>query len=337
MGRALRLLDAVESKKMKHLYLATLIVLSVSIGCSRPRGGLESASNVSHLPNNSIATVPIIYPHSAEFRASRSHGAIFREYKESCKACHGNDLSGGSSKVSCHRCHEPYPHSEDFKSTYLHGSAYFENRNSCAGCHDNSQDTSKIVNCTNCHNYPHSRKWALPQNHGSAFVSLLGSGALESTEHPTCLSCHSDSAKLKERQPDHYLSCSSCHILIPHSEEFKGGDHKAEARAPQSNCMGCHTDLRRLLPGTDDTGCYMCHPEAEVPAVRWEPKPKESVSLPPWLRSYFYPNRMNASKQPPRYVPVKNHGSVNKKGNPSSKPKTKSKSPKKTKLSRGSR
>ncbi len=51
------------------------------------------------------------FPHQAEWNYidnANSHGAYVKANSgaiENCKKCHGSDLSGGTSKVSCYGCH----------------------------------------------------------------------------------------------------------------------------------------------------------------------------------------------------------------------------------------
>lgn len=125
------------------------------------------------------------YPHPAAWREKAGHGdyvislygpEIYSETPVQCFACHGSDLMGGRSGVSCYSCHENYPHQGDgwisprgegshtipFKASYTSNSSDA----SCFDCHTrpapfNATQTYETIrsdsrSCNACHwLYPH--------------------------------------------------------------------------------------------------------------------------------------------------------------------------------------
>ena len=166
-----------------------------------------------------------------------------------------------------------YPHSKEFRTTSLHGERFLNNQEGCGGCHGSDFKGGRAeVSCQKCHPYPHSPRWALPQNHGAAYVASLPPSG-EDVENPSlCLNCHDEKNTLHEKRPDVFVSCGSCHLQIPHSYEFKiGKTHALYAKNYDGECMSCHTNLKKLLPHTNEKGCFSCH-KAEVgktPVIRW--------------------------------------------------------------------
>ena len=163
------------------------------------------------------------------------------------------------------------PHTDEFKSSSMHALEYFKNRNICAECHGHDFEGGRAeVSCKDCHNYPHPHKWALPDNHGQAYLASIPPTG-ESEKHPSsCLEGHGENSHLKAASPEEFVSCSSCHTSIPHTEDFKGGDHGVLARTYAGKCTQCHTDLTKHFPN-GDVGCKDCHDDADtIPITKWE-------------------------------------------------------------------
>ncbi|HLD73424.1 MAG TPA: cytochrome c3 family protein [Bdellovibrionota bacterium] len=149
-----------------------------------------------------------------------------------------------------------YPHSEEFRTTSLHGEAFLNNRESCIQCHGGDfMGGSSNTSCYSCHSYPHQPKWALPKNHGAAYLAQPSS---------LCLNCHTKKTS---------VSCDACHLLIPHSLEFKQGKaHAQSAQGYEGECTLCHTQLKKLLPTTGEEGCIKCHKiegKGAAPIIKW--------------------------------------------------------------------
>jgi hypothetical protein len=219
-----------------------------------------------------------LYPHSVEFIKTNRHGKIFLENKSTCKTCHGEDLQGGNTKISCQSCHSVYPHSPEFKTTTLHGSQFLDNRSQCMSCHGSDfsgADTS--VSCMNCHNYPHDKAWAKPSNHGAAFMEISQKQAniKDPTKRklPECMMCHENKLNavgtFKERHPEQFTSCSTCHADLPHGKMFL--PYSADQKGPvhhklytkdkpelKGSCFSCHLNTNRIAPKPSES-CLDCH------------------------------------------------------------------------------
>ncbi len=166
-----------------------------------------------------------------------------------------------------------YPHSKEFKTTSLHGETFLSNRESCVVCHGTDLSGGRAqISCQKCHSYPHSPKWVLPQNHGAAYIASLPPSG-EDVENPSlCLDCHNEKNALHEKRPDVFVSCGSCHLPIPHNLQFKIGEgHAPYAKNYDGECTLCHTNLKRLLPHTNEKGCFSCHKTeiGKTPVIRW--------------------------------------------------------------------
>ncbi len=195
-----------------------------------------------------------VYPHFVEFKVTNLHGKYYYSAKDQCQKCHGEDLLGGESRVSCNKCHTVFPHSEDFYDTNLHGTEYLRNYSSCVKCHktNNKRELSGI-NCKKCHNYPHSSQWTDRENHGQASLS-----ANENEMLLDCNDCHAKDSDLRSRYKDLKIAkCDDCHIELPHSTDFKDGDHGGLTVNEHGKCLSCHTNYTRLMPNYEE--CTMCH------------------------------------------------------------------------------
>jgi hypothetical protein len=176
--------------------------------------------------------------------------------------------SKGSQSISI------YPHSDDFKKTQLHGEAFLGNRQSCTKCHgsDFAGGASK-VSCKECHNYPHDLNWSNPTNHGKAYMAI-NDRQKDDIEDPLkrdfkqCLMCHENkqdpTGTFKERHPEMFVACNSCHADLPHGQKFLPGtsgtnliSHGDMFLGKQQTCTKCHGS--DYAGGTTGVSCKDCH------------------------------------------------------------------------------
>ncbi len=208
------------------------------------------------------------YPHDENWMNESSenfHGKLLQALNwstSSCQGCHGTDLKGGSSEVSCYTCHENYPHaSEWITGDNSHGKYLQDNDyslESCQLCHgsDNSGGTSE-VSCFKCHtSYPHNDNWSVSSSadyHG-AFLNGL------SYDLTGCQLCHGTDLLGGSSE----VSCYTCHENYPHvtdwmnqnSDKFHG-EYVEEDDYSSESCQNCHgTDYKG---GTSNVSCYTCH------------------------------------------------------------------------------
>ncbi len=202
-----------------------------------------------------------IYPHPTGWKDSQSaafHGpTAMGDGKKLCQACHGDDYSGGQSKIACATCHNaPYPHADGWVAKEVHGKYAEDNgTTTCQTCHgdDLAGGISKI-SCTKCHEtYPHAAGWKDPQSANFHGTIAVGDGK------NVCKLCHGDTFTGGQNK----IVCSDCHAHYPHVDltAWKSGGasgHTAVVMAEGSTqCQVCHGDN---LPGSIFSSfCSDCH------------------------------------------------------------------------------
>ena len=95
-----------------------------------------------------------------------------------CTPCHGADLQGGQSGVSCVACHNAFQHSTGWANPSQHGQTVVaENFNlaACAICHLTTTNGDSSWSCWTCHSYYPHKASINPDNpngfqHGGAVI-----------------------------------------------------------------------------------------------------------------------------------------------------------------------
>ncbi len=181
-----------------------------------------------------------------------------------CASCHGDDYSGGTSEVSCFKCHTSYPH----KSGWLQsGSAQFHggylgrvnySTTQCQTCHGaNLAGGPGKTPCTQCHAlYPHDANWNKTgdaQFHGAFAKSV-------NWDLSSCKPCHGDQFQGGPGK----APCTACHASYPHNKDWLLEDtpdyHGAWLKSRQfrlEECQACHGD--HLQGGDGKQACNACH------------------------------------------------------------------------------
>lgn len=279
-------MQRVKTKKLLQRVIMPSIwvlfwTLALSVGCVKKNQSEDP--NPGKTPQQKLEA---IYPHPENWKQGVSHGSYYLKNTTSCTACHGGDLSGGTSKVSCTSCHTGFPHSPEFKTTALHGQQFYGDRQSCTACHGKDYSGGDIgVSCTKCHNYPHSPTWADPKAHGAAFITI--SQTLGQPSDPlkkdlkACMMCHD-----KVKHPTSpAVACSGCHADMPHSFNFPDDQEGVELPITHSNyyrshpeklgsCYSCHSNNQRQAPALET--CNLCHSKTNpLPSLnpKTDPKP----------------------------------------------------------------
>jgi predicted CxxxxCH...CXXCH cytochrome family protein len=208
-----------------------------------------------------------------------------RDSSNNCRACHGEDLTGGTSGVSCAECHLALPHPPswtDTSSAGFHGLvARTDSGRMCEACHGvDFRGGLSGVSCFDCHSaYPHieNTNWAGPV---TADTTFHGWTAMSTADEPgqSCKPCHGADFHGTTRAQ----SCYDCHTSLHtdvtnanitthrafvadkswnivecqtcHGSDYTGGAALAVNGA--ANCTQCHlpSDTARVL-----TGCNVCH------------------------------------------------------------------------------
>lgn len=251
---------------MRKIQLLILLSFAILTACTK--------SEVTNPPPNISQqgkTIPVVFPHTVEF--FQQHGQAYLEDKTQCQKCHGADSVAANPKVNCQGCHEVFPHAPNWKEKTEHAANYMKNPQACAKCHgvDGSGGTSK-VSCKTCHNYPHPKKWAVPENHGKTYEAL--------TDKSACLTCHASNNKDGAFPP----KCQGCHQAFPfqHTDENWFGDpalpghHNTLAKQYAGKCLICHREYKDNMPNFGESGgCITCHTAKKI-EIHWiddPPKP----------------------------------------------------------------
>ncbi|MEI6972212.1 MAG: hypothetical protein WCL44_11945 [bacterium] len=172
------------------------------------------------------------------------HGIPAAQNLAQCAACHGNDYQGGTSGVSCYRCHfGPSGSKAPAGGGWTHGTAPHSSLGAheavCSECHDLDRSYGNgPASCHDCHEssvtHQTGSSWLLPGNHAQQSIgnrsSCLGCHDLKNgggKATPSCQSCHTVSDP-----PMSIGACSSCHSSSPGT-----GRHSKHRSV---SCGACH-------------------------------------------------------------------------------------------------
>jgi hypothetical protein len=209
------------------------------------------------------------YPHNSSWIAEDSlgfHGKYLNALHNNtnlCTPCHGSDLRGGTSGVSCVTCHSTYPHPNGWTaidSVSFHGKFLKTNDyqlSMCSSCHGSDfLGGSSGVSCFTCHaSFPHKTGW----NTDTSTVGFHGK-YLQTKDWATteCKSCHGSSYNGGTSDK----ACFTCHTSFPHEAKFTDGheSYMENNNYPLSECKTCHgVDLTggvRINISCSQSGCH---------------------------------------------------------------------------------
>jgi len=198
-----------------------------------------------------------------------AHGTYAEPDGSFCMDCHGDDLSGGITGVSCSSdavgCHSGGPafHPADWLDSSLTGNAwhgdaydngYLINDLNCFVCHDTIIGITwpDPSDCVVCHFTSTGGRYPIVS--GWAHASTLHSSFAGSPEESVCVACHDVNISFGN-QP----SCHNCHDLPTHDVEYL--DHDLDV--PDSSdfttlCSTCHA-VTGTSPNTGAPICVTCH------------------------------------------------------------------------------
>ena len=182
----------------------------------------------------------------------------------SCPGCHGSDYRGGTSEVSCYKCHNgPGGHPRgwfDSSSDNYHGlKVAAEGPSVCVPCHgeDYKGVANKGFSCYKCHNGPSghpSTGWlekTSPNYHGLKVAQ---------TGPSVCAACHGEDYQGGTSG----VSCYTCHngpSGHPSTGWFDSSSDNYHglkvAQTGPSICAACHGE--DYQGGTNGVSCYTCH------------------------------------------------------------------------------
>ncbi|GEM_PF-3495656 len=254
--------------------LAVLFALTIAFSvtffsCSKVNtggdatGGTGSNKRVID-PQQAIESV---YPHSEIKNFMGLHGKFYVK-GASCTSCHGEELKGGSAKISCNSCHKSYPHTDEFKTSFEHGTEYLKSQRQenvitsgeCVGCHKANRivegkgeiKREKMKSCQDCHSFPHGK---------SNWVKVIHGQEFEEKGVAACLTCHTKESGFASRNPELFRGCLDCHSndprkgINPHQTGFmKRSSHGYKvSEVGIKNCTICHDN------GPKAKSCNFCH------------------------------------------------------------------------------
>lgn len=304
--------DRIREKRFPRCRVGGLLLAVVlAAGCSTANTGASSGGEpVSHItaPGTSVPGW-FVLPDGGSHGGTATRNFIANDGSSSCTECHGADLSGGISKVSCFAnpagCHHgpiqnwgtPAVHGATAKKAP--GNSGFA---SCQICHGAGFTGGGAgISCFTCHGVsaPHpARPWR----------STSG-GVTHTTTDPqnalVCARCHSKGSSNNPAghpatpapagTPPGCYNSTLCHgvgaaphplgatWLNPTSSAF----HGLTAKQDLSYCQGCHgtPGTTQFNGGAASTSCQTstCHPQAKAHPTRWYQAPQ---SFPGYVSSH---------------------------------------------------
>ena len=195
-----------------------------------------------------------------------------------CKSCHGVNDSGGTSGVSCYKCHN-YPHLVSWNNpadtALFHGVIGLRDSIlNCQVCHGTNYKGGRSANsCFTCHTtYPHS--YATWVDSLSDTVQFHSAAVIKEGKKAECQACHG----IDYTGGTSKRSCYYCHISSPYPHKPAWGDsasshnfHGASviAAGNPNECKSCHgTDYKG---GNSRVSCFTCHVNFPHPAYWTKP------------------------------------------------------------------
>ena len=283
--------------------LILLAAFAAAAGCSTAESPSGSATNMNHvLPSGSSVAGWLVLPSGGTHASTATLDYIDGGGSSGCTQCHGSDLSGGISKVSCFGnpagCHHtpvanwatPAVHGATAKKAP--GSSGFA---SCQICHGNNfSGGGAQVACADCHGVPAphpARPWRGPT------VTHITTNTSNAT---VCAQCHFPGSP---NNPANHpptpapagtapgcFNSTLCHgavgaphplgnpawVATPPAAEPHGNDAKATPGATTgfAYCQVCHgtgtTSPANFGGGSSGVSCYPCHgPNAPHAPAPW--------------------------------------------------------------------
>ncbi|TNF49997.1 hypothetical protein EP232_01025, partial [bacterium] len=198
---------------------------------------------------------------------TEAHGSFAAPDGSSCFSCHGSDLNGGISNVSCssasyngQSCHAAGPGFHpanwlDKQALNFHGLTYQADPTTCYACHDPDDPmTSPGYNCLECH-FNESGTQRVPAgsgySHGDSGTSHTPFQG--TADGDVCINCHDVNISF-----GYEPSCHNCHgDTGGHEVPFLDHDQTSQADF-NTNCAQCHS-VTGTQPDPNARRCDDCH------------------------------------------------------------------------------
>jgi predicted CxxxxCH...CXXCH cytochrome family protein len=274
----------------KTLLIALILFAGISFNsCSKLQNGVLS-------PVTSQVPAGVVYPHPdgwADSSSGNFHGTYFvNEYFKtsdhqfdlnSCASCHGKDLAGGLTKVSCYSCHSGSNGALSCET--CHGNALnaappkdlsggFSTSNPTVGGHQDhliANELSGAMACSSCHFVPQIAGPGMHPTGGG--VSVIFSGvAVTETNTPTSR-YYDPSQPTVIPAPTFNFRTLQCANTYCHGNFKNGNDYTPtweSGDSTQAACGTCHGSSSNPAPNTSvhetafyqgpsAQNCYLCH------------------------------------------------------------------------------
>ena len=291
----------IGSLRTLRIPVGLLLLLAVAgAGCSTANtstaSGGASGGTVAHIAAPGMS-VPgwFVLPTGGSHGGTATLNFIANDGSSSCAECHGADLSGGISKVSCFAnpagCHHgPIP---NWAGGAVHGPAAKKAPGnsgfaSCQICHGAGfSGGGSGVSCFTCHGVaaPHPAKPWRSSSGGSSHVTTDPQNA------SVCARCHAQGSSNNPAghpatpapagTPPGCYNNTLCHGVgaAPHPlgagwlNATTSAFHGPTAKQNLTYCQGCHgtPGTTRFDGGAAPTSCQTstCHPDAKAHPTRW--------------------------------------------------------------------
>jgi predicted CxxxxCH...CXXCH cytochrome family protein len=229
--------------------------------------------------------------HPEAYAGASLHGPDTRLQMEDCTSCHGENLEGGESQVSCDPCHQPewrtdciYCHGGDANETGapprdIDGEDHPDSITFRAHTTHVSQTTHRALACMECHEQPTdvlSLDHVFDDSPGVAEVYFgqgLASGAVyDGLGGCSNVYCHGTGGAVNgESQDDgRSLDCEGCHPSVesgPDEWAQMSGEHALHLQEGMA-CADCHN---RVVDTSEAIVSPWLHVDGEIDSVFSEP------------------------------------------------------------------
>ena len=199
---------------------------------------------------------------------TEAHGTYATPDGNSCNSCHGSDLNGGISNVSCssasyngQSCHAGGPafHPDkwlDKQAQEFHGLTYQADQTACEQCHDpNDSQIPPGYNCLECH-FNEDGTQRVPTGSGYAHGDS-GTSHTQfqgSADGDVCINCHDVNISF-----GYEPTCHNCHGDADHEVPFLDHYQVVPTQSDfNDNCDQCHR-IAEPQPDPSARQCDDCH------------------------------------------------------------------------------
>ena len=231
--------------------------LFLFVGCGGGGGG--GSDHPEGLPGSGDDSEDNFHP--SGWASDPQHGQDYLSNPQNCRACHGDNLGGGSSGISCLACHHSFVeiycegcHEDtDMNShgTHTQGTAKGPEAMGCADCHFGTDKALISGACDECH------------SPGGAFdgvqmgldswdnVYQADGKTLRAGQGNWCLSCHDDDPNTSGVNESSWING----VYAPNiaGDENNGSTYGFNITGHKVGCLSCHVSTKQHIDGEHRT------------------------------------------------------------------------------------